>query len=71
MAVDYTVNIGNILTMLSILGGGAMFIGATSKRLESVESELSKMTAAMVELARQDERMKYMERRLQMIEDAA
>ena len=83
MAVDWTVNIGNMLTVIGFLFGGLLFVFAIRSdvnsikaaeavsiaRLKNVEIELSKMTQAIVEIARQDERMKSFERRMKVIEE--
>ena len=82
MIVDWTINIGNILTAVGFLVGGLFFVftirsdvnsiksdeAAAARRLESVEGELSKMTQVMLDIARQDERMKSFEWRLAMVE---
>ena len=75
MQFDWTVNLGNILTVGSFVAGGVLFIMTirddakiTARRLESVELELARISQAIVDIARQDERMKAMEHRLRLLE---
>lgn len=62
---DPTVNLGNVLTALAMLGGAASIffsmraeLRANAKRLEKVELDLGVMAKALVTLAVQDEQIK-------------
>lgn len=71
MIIDWTVSIGNILTMVGFLGGGLLFvltmradIRLISQRLTEVEKDLSQITSVIVEIARQAERLTAQDRRM-------
>ena len=72
MIFDTTISIGNIITILAFLFGGAMLIGRTkanvnilSERLQSVEKEIHKLTEVLVTLGRQDERLTAIDKRVE------
>jgi K+/H+ antiporter YhaU regulatory subunit KhtT len=69
---DLTVNLGNLLTIISFLVGGVTFVYAIRSdvktiqaRLMLVEEELDQLTGVLVSLARQDERLNYLNKELQ------
>lgn len=82
VVIDWTINVGNLLTICGFMLGGMMFVLAirsdvnsikmagniSAERLKNVELELKQMSQAMLDLARQDERLKYAERRIAAIE---
>lgn len=64
-------NIGNLLTILSFLGGGMLFVASTrqqlfslSERSTEMESELKKLVEILVNQGRQDERLLAMDQRM-------
>lgn len=64
-------NVGNLLTILSFLGGGALFIASTrqqlfslSERSTAMESELKKLVEVLINQGRQDERLLAMDQRM-------
>lgn len=64
-------NFGNLLTILSFLGGGILFIASTrqqlfslSERATEMELELKKLVEILVNQGRQDERMLAMDQRM-------
>lgn len=66
-------NIGNLLTILSFLGGGMLFIASTrqqlfslSERSAAMEIELKKLVEVLINQGRQDERMTAMDQRMLM-----
>lgn len=74
--LDFTVNLGNLLTIIAFLVGGTSFIqimkGQVSylaSRLEVVEVELKKLSEILVKLGRQDERLTAMDKRVMAIEN--
>jgi hypothetical protein len=69
---DFTVNLGNLLTIISFLVGGVAFVytikfevRSIQSRLADVEVDLRKLTDVLVNIARQDERMNYMSKEIQ------
>lgn len=71
MMIDWTVSVGNILTMVGFFGGGLLFvltmradIKLISQRLTEVEKDLSQITNVIVEIARQSERLTAQDRRM-------
>jgi hypothetical protein len=66
-----SVNLGNLLTMLTFLVGGVGFaytirgdVKITALRLTAVEKELADLRKVVVEIARQEERMNSMDQRM-------
>lgn len=64
-------NFGNLLTILSFLGGGLLFIASTrqqlsslSERAQAMEVELGKLVDILVSQGRQEERMTAMDQRM-------
>lgn len=64
-------NFGNLLTILSFLGGGILFIASTRQQLFSLnerstamEKELKSLVEILVNQGRQDERMTAMDHRM-------
>ncbi len=77
MLIDWTVRIGDVLTVASILGGGFWLVASSrvelkdhGDRLKEIELELRKQTDTLVALARQDQRLDDHERRLDRLEKA-
>ncbi len=71
-SVDWTISVGNIITVAGFLGGGILFMIAVRRdvdqiavRLEPLENAISKLTDILIEMARQSERMNAFERELQ------
>ena len=83
MSIDWTLNLGHLLTIGGFLFGGLMFMltirndvnsiktseGTVVQRLEIVERDLAKITDVLVSLARQDERLNSHGRRLDALDD--
>lgn len=70
--IDWTVTVGNLLTILSVTGGGVWVFFAVrrdvdllSQKLIPIESAVIKLTVVLETLARQDERIKSVERDLE------
>lgn len=64
-------NFGNLLTILSFLGGGILFIASTRQQLASLserstamEIELGKLVEVLISQGRQEERMTAMDQRM-------
>jgi len=69
MAFDWTISLGNILTILGFIGAVIAFFVAVRRditelatRLQPLETALKELTASLTVLARQDERVKSLER---------
>lgn len=67
--VDWTISIGNLLTMGAFAAGGIGFVIAVrrdvailSARLTPIESAVLKLTDILERIGRQDERLKAVER---------
>lgn len=74
MTLDLTINLGNLLTVLSFLVGGIAFaisiknqVNFISLRLVGVETEVRKLTEILITQGRQDERITDLERRTDFI----
>ncbi len=75
MTFDLSVNLGQMITLFGFLAGGiGAFVStradlsAQARRLSFVESEMRKQTDILVEFARQDERLRAFEHRLDHLE---
>jgi len=69
MAIDWSMNIGNLLTIAGFLGGGVFFVVAVrrdvdmlSARLKPLESAVTRLADILERQARQDERIRALER---------
>ena len=69
ISVDWTISIGNILTMGGFVLGGVGFVVAVRRdvailatRLTPIESAVLKLTDILEKIGRQDERLKAVER---------
>lgn len=76
MVFDATVNLGQIMTLFSMLGGGMAVIltlrsdmEALGKRVESLEHAVERQTEILVQINRQEVRLDSQERRLARLED--
>jgi hypothetical protein len=72
------IDLGNLLTIFSFIFGGIAFaytirtdvglinskLAFTTERLESMEIEIKKISEILVSMARQDERLNAMEKRI-------
>jgi hypothetical protein len=79
MKLDFTITLGNVLTILGFIIGGWIFVSAMRSRLDvqTVEiqvlkdaaieqgKQLASFAKALVELARQDERLNSLDRRVE------
>ena len=72
MTVDWSVSIGNLLTMLGFVFGGISFVYAVrrdvsvlAQRLEPLEAAVTRIVELLTTVSRQDERLKVVERDLQ------
>lgn len=68
---DWTVSIGNALTIISFIGGGIVFVvtvrnrvSSLAERMLSVETELTKLVAVLVQQGVHEERMRALDQRL-------
>ena len=75
MQFDASVNLGQILTMVTWLVSGAVAFGVLrqsmtnhGERLGSVENELKKQTDILVSIGKQDQRLNDLERRTTSLE---
>lgn len=73
---DGSVTLGNILTIISIVGAGFVFVmtmradlSALGLRVEKVEGIMSKVIDALIQLAKQEERLDSHAQRLRRLED--
>ena len=85
MSIDWTINLGHILTIVGLVSGGLVFVltvrsdvnsikateGGVQRRLDAVEGDLRKITDVLVEIARQDERLNAHAARILSLEEAA
>lgn len=69
--IDLTVNLGHIITILTVLGGiwtafvtMKASVRGLSERMGGAEAELKKMSDVLITVARQDERMVAMDQRM-------
>ena len=67
--VDWSISVGNLLTMAAFAAGGISFVVAVrrdvsvlSTRLTPIELSVSRMIDILEKLGRQDERLKALER---------
>ena len=75
MILTYSVTIGEVMQVVVFVAGGVVVfvkmqssLSSHSARLGAVETELRKQTEILVSLARQDEILKALERRLEALE---
>lgn len=68
---DWTISIGNLLTVASVVGGVLIAFGLTkgqiinlAERLQMLEHELHRLTDILIQQGRQDERLTAMDARL-------
>jgi septal ring factor EnvC (AmiA/AmiB activator) len=68
---ESTISLGNILTVLSFIAIGMAFIWTmkgdiriASTRLEGIEEDIHELRKVVVEIARQEERIRQMDERL-------
>lgn len=73
---DWTITAGNIATVLTMFAGGVVFIVTLradlitiGRRLERVESGMSQITDALIQLAKQEERLNAHADRLSRLEN--
>lgn len=83
MTFDPTITLGTVLTLAGFILGGMAFVYAIRsdvaqlgtresqfrERLDALETEFKKMTDVLVQIARQDERMRAHESRLEDFAD--
>lgn len=69
---DWSVNLGNALTIASFIGGGIIFVTTIRGRVDAlngriifVEQELRKLLEVLIEQGRHSERMSAMDMRIQ------
>ena len=77
VAFDWSIKLGDVLTIVAIVAAALGFlytlrgkVDAMDGRLKHVETELSAFVQALVQLARQDERLNSHDKRLSSIEAA-
>lgn len=82
--IDWSLRFGDLLVILSALGGGVALVlkwqrdetkqglqfAEIGPRLQDLEIEMKKQTTILERLAAGDERMRGLERRLELIENA-
>lgn len=69
----FTVNFGNIITIISFIVGGVVFANTIKIRVQTlsdsfktIQQEVSELKAVVVSIARQEERMTAMDQRMLM-----
>ena len=74
--IDWSINVGHILTGLGLFGGavGLIYVmrhevSEIKKDIGDVKDDLKAMAGAMVQLARQEERLNSHDRRITKLED--
>lgn len=74
---DWSIKLGDVLTIVAIVAAALGFlytlrgkVDAMDGRLKHVETELSAFVQALVQLARQDERIEAHDKRLNSLESA-
>ena len=68
---DWTISVGNALTIISFLGGGLVFVvtvrnrvGSLSDKMVSVETKLEQLVKILIQQGRHEERMNAMDARV-------
>lgn len=51
-AVDYSITIGTVAEIVSIVGGGLIFLGVMKRAMKDMEKEIEKMQAQMVDFSK-------------------
>jgi hypothetical protein len=71
MVIDYTISIGNIFEIGSIIGGGfAVFftlknnVATLKEDVEAMQKEIKKLGEVLIDLARFDEKLSNLDRRV-------
>ena len=66
--IDYTIGLGSIVEVVGMIGGGLIVIGtlkgtvtAVKEELQSMQMEMKEFGKALIQLARQDIRLKNLE----------
>ena len=74
MEIDFTVRLGDILTMLGLFGGGIVVVGymrsdlrVLGQRVGSIENQLIDLKKIIVQQARHDERITKLEEALRLL----
>ena len=75
LAVDLTIRLGDILTMVGLFGGGIVVVSymradmkILAQRVGAIEDKLTSITSILVEQAKHDQRITNIEGRLSNIE---
>lgn len=66
---DLTINLGHILNILALLLGGGILAGTLRTRLSIVEAEMKKVSEILIDVARQDVRLDFIDKRLEELKD--
>ena len=76
MLFDWSINLGHILTILAFVFGGLSFaltirsdIGMIRNRIDLLDYEMKKIAEILVTLARQDERLNNLSKRIDCIKE--
>ena len=78
MVIDWTINLGHILTAVGLAAGalGIIYalrsdVGVIQRELKDMKADLKAMAGAMVQIARQEERLNSHDRRITKLEDGS
>jgi hypothetical protein len=76
MTMDWTINLGHIITAVGLLGGalGIIYAIKTDVKLikteiDSIKDDLRAMAGVLVQIGRQEERLNSHDRRISKLED--
>jgi len=68
VAIDYTISVGSIAEVITLLGGGLVAVGVMRStvnniqaKVDDMETELKGLTKALMQLAVQHERINHLE----------
>jgi hypothetical protein len=76
MSIDWSINVGHILTAIGLSGGAAAIVFALRSDVRTIKAELAPIKAdlkqlvtVLVQIGRQDEQIKSLTHRVDKLED--
>jgi hypothetical protein len=76
MTVDWSINVGHILTAVGLAGGAAAIVYALRGDVQTIKAELApikadlkQLVSVLVQIGRQDEQIKSLTHRVDKLED--
>jgi hypothetical protein len=66
--IDYTITIGNIIQVITLVGAGLSVFFGLSFRLKGVEKEMEKLSTVVVTLAIQTTKIDHIQKRIEELE---